>query len=80
MFLFFEEMYFLLHSLVFVLIIILLPHVLEVRSIQISLYGRGENGRATIRPICKKRQLVPNCLVDHLIDNFLKIEIKELNQ
>ena len=34
--------------------------------------------KATIRPICKKRQFVPNCLVDQLITNLLKVETKEI--
>ena len=34
--------------------------------------------KATIRPICKKRQIVPNCLIDQLITNRLKAETKEI--
>ena len=34
--------------------------------------------KATIRPICKKRQFVPNCLIDQLITNLLKVETKEI--
>ena len=30
--------------------------------------------KVTIRPICKKRQSVQNCLVDQLINNLLKVE------
>ena len=26
--------------------------------------------KATIRPICKKREFVPNCLIDQLINNL----------
>ena len=35
---------------------------------------------ATIRPICEKRQFVPNRLIDQLINNLLKIEINESNK
>ena len=28
--------------------------------------------KATIRPICKKRQFIPNCLIDQQITNLLK--------
>ena len=34
--------------------------------------------KTTIRPICKKRQFVPNCLIDQLITNLLKVETKEI--
>ena len=34
--------------------------------------------KATIRPIGKKRQFVPNCLIDQLITNLLKVEMKEI--
>ena len=33
---------------------------------------------ATIRPICKERQFAPNCLIDQLITNLLKVEMKEI--
>ena len=36
--------------------------------------------KATIRPICKMRQFIPNCLLNQLINNLLKIEINELNE
>ena len=38
------------------------------------------SSQAAIRPICEKRQFAPNCLIDQLINNLLKIEIKELNE
>ena len=34
--------------------------------------------KATIRPICKKRQFVPNSLIDQLITNLLKVETREI--
>ena len=34
-----------------------------------------EEGWATIRP---KQQFVPNCLIDQLITNLLKVEMKEI--
>ena len=36
--------------------------------------------KATNRPECKKRQFVPYCLIDQLINNLKKIEIKEFNK
>ena len=33
---------------------------------------------ATVRPICKKRQFVPNCLIHQLTTNLLKVEMKEI--
>ena len=47
------------------------------------------SSQVAVRPILKRRQFVPflksdnssqNCLIDQLINNLLKIEIKELNK
>ena len=60
-----------------------------LRQVQISVKQRfvpsDNSSHESIRPISKRRQLVPfvksyNCSIDELIKIYLKIEIKELNK